>query len=149
MLSSLKAAPLAKILRRAPISRALSSIPSFASYDPLAAGTVSDPYAVSNIVDGKWTSANAKMDIIHPLDKDAPPIFSIPDTQVEEITPFIESLRKCSKSGMHNPLKNPERYLEYGEITRKVRPYTLWSMNTCRIAPTRLFRRINTCCIIP
>jgi 1-pyrroline-5-carboxylate dehydrogenase len=26
----------------------------------------------------------------------------------------------CSKSGLHNPLKNTERYLLYGEIMRKV-----------------------------
>lgn len=33
----------------------------------------------------------------------------IPDTKPEEAQPFIDSLRAIPKSGMHNPLKNPER----------------------------------------
>jgi 1-pyrroline-5-carboxylate dehydrogenase len=70
-------------------------------------------------VGGKFTSAKSTMDIIHPMDRDAHPIFTIPDTQKDEIGPYIESLRKCPKSGMHNPLKNPERYVKYGEISRK------------------------------
>jgi hypothetical protein len=39
------------------------------------------PYAVSNLVDGKWAKAQNTMTIPHPLDKDAHPIFTIPDTQ--------------------------------------------------------------------
>jgi 1-pyrroline-5-carboxylate dehydrogenase len=78
------------------------------------------PYAVSNLVDGKWTKAESAMTIPHPLDKNAHPIFTIPDTQVSELGPFYESLRKVPKSGLHNPLKNPERYVQYGEISRKV-----------------------------
>lgn len=45
----------------------------------------------------------------------------MPDTSVEELAPFVESLRGVPKSGVHNPLKNVERYLMYGEISRKVR----------------------------
>jgi 1-pyrroline-5-carboxylate dehydrogenase len=43
-----------------------------------------------------------------------------PDTTIEEIDPFIESLRECPKSGLHNPFKNKERYLMLGEVCRKV-----------------------------
>jgi 1-pyrroline-5-carboxylate dehydrogenase len=84
-------------------------------------GTTAEPYAVSNLVDGTWTKAGATMTIPHPMDKDAHPIFTIPDTTVGELGPFLESLRKVPKSGRHNPLKNPERYVQYGEISRKVR----------------------------
>ena len=42
-----------------------------------------------------------------------------PNTQKDELEPFIESMRKCSKTGLHNPFKNKERYLMYGEICRK------------------------------
>eukprot|EP00560_Eucampia_antarctica_P001527 CAMPEP_0197833422 /NCGR_PEP_ID=MMETSP1437-20131217/18990_1 /TAXON_ID=49252 ORGANISM="Eucampia antarctica, Strain CCMP1452" /NCGR_SAMPLE_ID=MMETSP1437 /ASSEMBLY_ACC=CAM_ASM_001096 /LENGTH=489 /DNA_ID=CAMNT_0043437481 /DNA_START=291 /DNA_END=1760 /DNA_ORIENTATION=+ len=59
------------------------------------------------------------MIIPHPLSKSKPPIFTIPDTSKEELAPFIESLNCVSKSGRHNPLKNPERYLMYGEISRQ------------------------------
>jgi 1-pyrroline-5-carboxylate dehydrogenase len=84
-------------------------------------GQSSTPYAVPNLVDGQWTTKFQKtLDIIHPLDKNALPIFSVYDTQPDEIQPFLESLRKVPKSGMHNPIKNPERYVQYGEISRQV-----------------------------
>ena len=82
---------------------------------------------MQNLCDGQWTKAKSTMDIIHPLDRDAHTIFSIPDTQSDEIQPFIDSLRKVSKSGLHNPLKNPHRYVEYGEISRKVRRHDVRS----------------------
>lgn len=99
----------------------MSSLSSWATIDPKALGTTAaEPYAVSNLVDGQWTKdTKATMTIIHPLDKDAPPIFTIPDTQADEVQPFLDSLRKVPKSGVHNPLKRPERYLQYGEISRK------------------------------
>jgi 1-pyrroline-5-carboxylate dehydrogenase len=100
--------------------RLLSSLPSWASCDPSLLGKSSEIYAVSNIVGGKFEQSKSKLVIINPMDKDAHPIFTIPDTQKDEIEPFIESLRQCPKSGMHNPLKNPERYVQYGEICRKV-----------------------------
>lgn len=37
-----------------------------------------------------------------------------------ELQPFVESLRGVPKSGVHNPLKNVERYVQFGEISRKV-----------------------------
>jgi 1-pyrroline-5-carboxylate dehydrogenase len=97
-----------------------SSKPTWATVDPASMGTNPEPYAVSNLVGGKWVHADATMTIPHPLDKTAHPIFTVPDTQVDELGPFFESLRKVTKSGVHNPLKNPERYVQYGEISRKV-----------------------------
>jgi 1-pyrroline-5-carboxylate dehydrogenase len=97
----------------------MSSIPSWATYDPYNAGDVAEPYAVRNLVGGHWTTTKSTMEIIHPLDKDKHPIFTICDTQQDEVGPFIDSLRKCTKSGMHNPLKNPDRYLKFGDISRK------------------------------
>ena len=116
------------------------SVPSWATLDPAAMGVESEPHAVLNCVAGKWTSAKHTMSIPHPLNTDAPDIFTIPDTQVDELKPFIESLRSVPKTGLHNPLKNPERYVEYGEISRKVQHSVLlflkrlhnhvWSMDT-------------------
>ena len=59
--------------------------------------------------------------IPNPLDRDAPAVCTVPDTSVEELGPFVQSLRGVPKSGVHNPLKNVERYLMFGEISRKVR----------------------------
>lgn len=41
---------------------------------------------------------------------------------VSEVSPndtseFISSLNSCLKSGLHNPFKNPERYIQYGSIS--------------------------------
>ena len=35
---------------------------------------------------------------------------TLPDPQIEEVQPYIDSLTKIPKSGLHNPYKNPERY---------------------------------------
>ena len=94
-------------------------IPEWATVDPKLMGTTPEPYAVSNLVNGNWVKAKSTMTIPHPMDRDAHPIFTIPDTKSEELGPFFESLRGVPKSGVHNPLKNPERYVEYGEISRK------------------------------
>ena len=116
----IKRSAISTTTRNSILSRAMSTIPSWATYDPKTAGSTTETYAVQNLCDGNWTKAKSTMEIIHPLDKDAHPIFTIPDTQADEIQPFVDSLRKVSKSGVHNPLKNPHRYLEYGEISRKV-----------------------------
>lgn len=41
------------------------------------------------------------------------------DTKSDEIEPFIQSLRAVPKSGLHNPLKNVERYNMLGLVTHK------------------------------
>lgn len=113
------------LARRLPLatklaSRGFATVPEWASCDPWALGTQETPHEVLNCVDGKWTGdTRSKMVIPNPLDRDAPPPFTIPDTQEDELEPFLASLRKCSKTGLHNPLKNPERYVQYGEITRR------------------------------
>jgi 1-pyrroline-5-carboxylate dehydrogenase len=104
-------------MKRAALS---TMIPSWATVNPITMGTTAEPYAVSNLVGGEWTKAEKVMTIPHPMNKDMYPIFTIPDTQVSELGPFLESLKMVPKSGVHNPLKNPERYVQYGEISRKV-----------------------------
>jgi 1-pyrroline-5-carboxylate dehydrogenase len=94
---------------------------SWATVDPVTLGVKTDVYIVLNCVGGEWLTATGDMDIPNPLDKEAPPLFTIPDTQVDELQPFLASLRKVLKSGVHNPIKNPERYVKLDEISRKVR----------------------------
>jgi hypothetical protein len=108
------------VLRAAMSSAAGAAVPSWATVDPTKMGSTTEPYAVSNLVGGKWTKAQDVMTIPHPMDKAMHPIFTIPDTQVSELGPFLESMQKVPKSGVHNPLKNPDRYVQYGEISRKV-----------------------------
>lgn len=110
-----------------PSQRSLSSssahLPSWATLDPSSLGIDNEPYAVRNMVDGNWidasTNKSSSMAIPNPLDKRGPAVCTVPDTSVDELGPFVESLRSVPKSGMHNPMKNVERYLQYGEISRK------------------------------
>ena len=138
------AAAVARLSSSHTTRRSLSAIPNWATLDPASLGARnSEPYAVSNIVNGLWCTSNASMTIPNPMDKDAPPgkldahifinffipflilaklsVCTIPDTQANELEPFIASLKSVPKSGVHNPLKNNERYLQFGEISRKVR----------------------------
>lgn len=106
------------------LTRASSTTPtpSWATLDPKALGAEATPHYVQNIVQGKWqpeSSIQKKMVIPHPMDRDAYPIFHLADTSVEELSPFIQSMESVSKSGLHNPLRNVERYLLYGDISRK------------------------------
>lgn len=108
-------------------SSSASQIPSWATLDPRALGLTAEPYVVQNLCQGQWSSSkgnnNSILEIPHPLDREAHPIFTLPNTTTkpEIIQPFIDSLRQCPKTGLHNPFKNPERYVQYGEISRKVR----------------------------
>lgn len=95
-------------------------IPKWATLNPDSLGVDSKPHHVLNIVGGKWNGDTKRiMEIPNPMNKDAPVVCTIPDTNADEIDPFIESMKTVKKSGVHNPLKNVERYLMYGEISRK------------------------------
>jgi len=91
--------------------------------DPNELGTVST-HNVLNVVGGQWQKDGdiaKKLIIPNPLNKDGLPICTVPDTSIDELGPFIQSMEAVSKSGVHNPLKAVERYLMYGEISRKVK----------------------------
>ncbi|KAL7449117.1 hypothetical protein ACHAWC_003019 [Mediolabrus comicus] len=96
----------------------MSALPGWATLDPSSLGSNPEPHSVSNLVGGKWSSSNTSLIIPNPMDKHAPPVCTVPDTQGSELTPFIESMKAVPKSGVHNPLKNNERYLQFGEISR-------------------------------
>lgn len=58
------------------------------------------------------------MIILDPLNGD--PFIRVPNQLTEEeLTEFQISVNKCPKSGLHNPLKNPERYLLYGDVCHR------------------------------
>jgi len=86
-------------------------------YEDLLRALEDDIKHISNIVDGEYRNTKKRAVIINPLD--GTPMFDQPDTQVDEITPFLRSLAKCPKSGRHNPIKNVERYKMLGEVSFK------------------------------
>jgi len=77
-----------------------------------------DPYVVSNLVNGEWKSSKEYVDIPDPMNGST--IIKCPNTTMEELQPFKDSLTACPKTGLHNPFKNPERYLMYGDVSFRV-----------------------------
>lgn len=89
---------------------------SFATLDPNNL-TAANPGEFYNLVGGQWRSTHASETVIDPLNGDA--FLKGPNTSSQELRPFIDSLQQCTKSGLHNPLKNPERYLQYGSVSAR------------------------------
>jgi len=72
---------------------------------------------LKNLVNGKWLGVNNYRSIYNVLNGKLE--YKVPDTQINELTPFINSMRRVPKSGLHNPFKSPERYLMLGDICFK------------------------------
>lgn len=111
---------LSTLARTTSLKRSLSTLPQWATLDPLTLGTSSTPHAVQNLVSGNWSTTTNNLSIPNPMDHSKPDVCTVPDTTVEELKPFVDSLKSVPKSGVHNPLKNVERYLMFGEVSRKV-----------------------------
>jgi 1-pyrroline-5-carboxylate dehydrogenase len=92
------------------------SINSFANVDPYKL-TSANSHTVRNLIKGKWVSPVNQTMVPDPLNGD--PFLFVADTKTDEIAPFVESLNSCTKSGLHNPFKNPERYLMLGAVSAK------------------------------
>ena len=46
-------------------------------------------------------------------------VLQLPDTQADEIGPFVQRLRGAALKELHNPLKNVERYNMLGDVMAK------------------------------
>ena len=75
----------------------------------------SSPVTLSNFLNGKWVQAGFYTNIVDPLNGEY--IIRMPNTSEKELGPFIQRIRSVPKSGLHNPLRNVERYIKYGEVT--------------------------------
>ena len=74
------------------------------------------PGRVKNLLNGNWIeSTKFRQDIPDPLTGEF--FLEIPDE--EDFSSFVNNLDTCPKSGMHNPIKNVERYLMLGEVCAK------------------------------
>ena len=69
---------------------------------------------LKNLVNGKWHKTKNYSEILNVLDGKLN--YKVPETSVSEISPFIKSIQSVSKSGLHNPFKNPERYQMLGDV---------------------------------
>ena len=115
----------------------MSQVPAFATVDPAGGMTESDPGRVRNLVAGSWIDAdNIRDDIIDPMNGQR--FLHVPDTS--DHVPYIEGLRGCPESGLHNPLKNPDRYLALGAIC--ARAAAMLREDDIRDYFTRLIQRV-------
>lgn len=72
---------------------------------------------LKNLANGKWFTTKKYTNVYNVLNGNLN--YKVPNTQKSEIKPFIESSKLVSKSGLHNPFKNPERYLMLGDVCFK------------------------------
>ena len=87
--------------------------PSFGTVDPFDGMHRGDPGIVQNLVAGNWvTVPEIRDDIPDPLSGNS--FLRVPDTA--DLGPFIAGLGACPKTGLHNPLKNTERYVHLGRV---------------------------------
>ena len=89
---------------------------SFATFDPTASSDGA-PTQLQNLVEGQWVASRESRDVLDPLTGNV--MLRVPYTQPDEFAPFVASLAKCPKSGLHNPFKNVERYLLYGAVSAR------------------------------
>lgn len=68
-----------------------------------------------NLCAGEWGSAKATHDIVDPLTGQV--FMNVPNTGMDEIEPFIKRMASVPRTGLHNPLKNPERYVMLGDVS--------------------------------
>ena len=84
--------------------------------DPFKGMSQETPGEVCNLLKGKWVQGEVfRKDIPDPMSGEN--FLNVPDTT--EYSEFINNLDSCPKSGLHNPLKNVERYLMLGKVCAK------------------------------
>ena len=89
---------------------------AFATVDPFDGMNAKSPGRLANLVNGRWmTGSTFRDDLPDPMTGER--FLDVPDTT--DFAPFIEGLRACPKSGLHNPLKNNERYVHLGRVCAK------------------------------
>ena len=94
----------------------MDNLSKFVTLDPLNGMNKEDPARVQNLVNGNWSEiSHFREDLPDPLTGEH--FLDVPDTK--DFSAFVDNLDTCPKSGMHNPLKNVERYLMYGEVCAK------------------------------
>lgn len=68
-------------------------------------------------VAGAWTKAAQHEVVVDPMNGE--PFLHVPDTALGELAPFVESLNACPKTGLHNPLRDVDRYRMLGDVSFK------------------------------
>ena len=101
---------------RSTAARHLSSLPEWATVDPdTMCGTT--PAKGYNLINGEWTTTKNVHGIVDPLNGEI--MLQVPDTTYEECHGIVDAMKNAPRTGLHNPIKNPERYNMLGEVCAK------------------------------
>lgn len=85
----------------------------FATLDPFGGMTGARPGTVRNLLGGEWIAEDAvHEDVVDPLNGEL--FLRVPETA--DHGSWLDSIRSCPVTGMHNPVKNPERYRMLGDV---------------------------------
>lgn len=102
--------------RQCKVAQGCRSLGSWANLDAVKMSEAS-PAQAYNLVNGSWHLPAKSKSIPDPYNGEK--FVQVPDPQANEVGEFVKSLRAVPKTGLHNPLKNPERYNMYGDICSK------------------------------
>ena len=94
----------------------MTKLSQFATVDPFDGMNTRNPGKAQNLLSGEWLDTPKYFDDI-PDPITGEHFLDIPDT--EDLSDFIQNLEKCPKSGLHNPLKNNDRYVMLGNVCAK------------------------------
>ena len=93
---------------RAPIKKIFT-------FDPFEKKEEKQIHQVQNLIKGEWTKElKENEEILDPISGEV--FLRVPNTT--DFSEYIKNLDRCPKSGLHNPIKNPDRYLMLGEVSR-------------------------------
>lgn len=94
-----------------------SALKEFSKFNPLSASG-KEPYRLANFINGEWTNSNnSTRAVVDPLNGE--PFIEMPGLHDRDYAKVCQAIKATPKSGLHNPIKNIERYVKYGEISRK------------------------------
>lgn len=107
---------LAGVRRSGSLASLARGVAGWSKVDPSSLSP-SNPAALQNLVMGEWRSTQKAITLPDPLTGE--PFITVPDTQLSETGDFVKGLKSCTKSGLHNPFKNPERYVHLGDVSAR------------------------------
>ncbi|MGB5337145.1 MAG: aldehyde dehydrogenase family protein [Woeseiaceae bacterium] len=111
--------------------------PSFATVDPFGGMTQQSPGKAESLLAGSWRVGERNRDDI-PDPLTGRHFIDVPDTA--DIEAFVDSLGNCPKTGLHNPLKNTERYVHLGRVC--ARAATVLAQDDVEAYFTKLIQRV-------
>jgi 1-pyrroline-5-carboxylate dehydrogenase len=91
----------------------MPQLPEFATVDPWNGMNADAPGPVRNLAGGRWfDDKRIRDDIVDPLQGGV--FLNVPDSSNHAA--FVAGLKSCGKTGLHNPQRNPQRYVMLGNV---------------------------------